>query len=560
MRNTSIKRLITLVIGLLIAITVAVGAVGFYGTKHAVSLLEGVALRDARQQVMIGDIMLRMEINRSQIFQALQHNPASEYAKMHDHPLSVHYAAIAENTQLLRRRWDEFVASLQTPQAKALVKEWYDSSDGLALDKVSAAAEALQAGKWDDTGALLISQINPAYKRGQPAYQRLEDLLGTRGRANAEQANRDIEFQDRLMLCTVVAAVIIALLAAVFLSRSILRPLHKAVDVARRVAKGDLGGQIEVASSNEFGQLLQALADMNGALATIVGEVRSGADTIASSSLQIAAGNMELSGRTEQQASSIEETAASIEELTSTVRQNADNARQANSLAASASAVAARGGAAVDQVVDTMGAINESARKIVDIITVIDGIAFQTNILALNAAVEAARAGEQGRGFAVVASEVRNLAQRSAAAAREIKTLITDSVEKVDSGSKQVDQAGATMQEIVGSIRRVADIMGEITVASAQQQSGIEQIHEAISRMDQVTQQDAVMVGQAAEGARLLQERAAGLAQLVSVFDLGGQLGRGASPEAATDVRTLRQPQNGLARNDAPAPRKLALR
>jgi methyl-accepting chemotaxis protein len=260
---------------------------------------------------------------------------------------------------------------------------------------------------------------------------------------------------------------------------------------------------------------------MNTSLAGIVGEVRSGSDVIATASSQIAAGNMDLSSRTEQQASSIEETAASVEELTTTVRQNADNARQANGLAASASDVATRGGAVVREVVGTMGAINDSARKIVDIIAVIDGIAFQTNILALNAAVEAARAGEQGRGFAVVASEVRSLAQRSAGAAKEIKALITDSVEKVDSGSRLVNQAGTTMEEIVHSVRRVAAIMEEITAATSEQSAGIEQIHEAVSQMDQVTQQNAALVEEAAGAAQSLQDSAAGLVQRVSVFKLG---------------------------------------
>jgi methyl-accepting chemotaxis protein len=259
---------------------------------------------------------------------------------------------------------------------------------------------------------------------------------------------------------------------------------------------------------------------MNDSLVRIVGEVRNGTDTIASASSQIAAGNLDLSGRTEQQASSLEETAASMEQLTATVKQNADNARQANQLAVTASGVALKGGSVVAEVVGTMGAINASSRKIVDIIGVIDGIAFQTNILALNAAVEAARAGEQGRGFAVVAAEVRNLAQRSAAAAKEIKTLIGDSVDKVEEGSKQVAQAGKTMDEIVDSVKRVTDIMAEITAASQEQSSGIEQVNQAITQMDQVTQQNAALVEEAAAAAASLQEQANNLSQAVSVFKL----------------------------------------
>ena len=260
---------------------------------------------------------------------------------------------------------------------------------------------------------------------------------------------------------------------------------------------------------------------MNANLTDIVVRVKSGTDTIATASSEIAAGNLDLSSRTEQQASSLEETAASMEELTSTVRQNADNARQADSLARQASDVARKGGAVVSQVFETMNAINDSSRKIVDIITVIDSIAFQTNILALNAAVEAARAGEQGRGFAVVATEVRHLAQRSAAAAKEIKTLIGDSVDKVQSGAKLVDQAGTTMGEIVVSISRVTDVMAEIRAASAEQTSGIEQINQAIAEMDNVTQQNAALVEQAAAAAESLQDQTANLSQVVAAFHLG---------------------------------------
>ncbi|SNS91854.1 methyl-accepting chemotaxis protein [Noviherbaspirillum humi] len=304
------------------------------------------------------------------------------------------------------------------------------------------------------------------------------------------------------------------------ISRSILVPLNKAVSVARTVASGDLTSRIEVQSADETGQLLQALKDMNDSLTSIVGEVKRSSDTIATASVQIASGNQDLSSRTEQQAASLEETASSMEELTSTVKQNADNARQANQLAISASDVAVKGGEVVGQVVDTMSAITESSRKIVDIIDTIDGIAFQTNILALNAAVEAARAGEQGRGFAVVAAEVRSLAQRSAAAAKEIKGLIDNSVEKVDIGSRLVEQAGTTMDEVVSSIRRVSDIVGEIAAASQEQSTGIEQVNLAIGQMDQVTQQNAALVEEAAAATESMQDQVRSLARSVGAFNL----------------------------------------
>ena len=304
------------------------------------------------------------------------------------------------------------------------------------------------------------------------------------------------------------------------LTLSITRPLNEAVGIAETVASGDLTSHIDGSGKDETSKLLQALKTMNDNLLTIVGKVHSGTDTIATASSEIASGNLDLSARTESQAGSLEETASAMEELTSTVRQNADNARQANQLAVSASEVAVQGGSVVGQVVDTMGAINASSKKIVDIISVIDGIAFQTNILALNAAVEAARAGEQGRGFAVVASEVRSLAQRSSAAAKEIKTLIDDSVSKVDVGSKLVVQAGATMTEVVASVRRVTDIVGEISAASTEQSTGIEEVNRAITQMDETTQQNAALVEEAAAAAQSLQEQASKLTQVVSVFKL----------------------------------------
>jgi methyl-accepting chemotaxis protein len=311
----------------------------------------------------------------------------------------------------------------------------------------------------------------------------------------------------------------ILLTICVLIARSITRPLERAVAIANTVASGDLTSNIEVKTSDETGQLLRALREMNNSLLGIVSQVRQGTDTIASASSQIAAANFDLAARTEEEASSLE-TASAMEELTSTVKQNADHASQANQLAVSASTVAVKGGDVVAQVVGTMGSINDSARKIVDIIAVIDGIAFQTNILALNAAVEAARAGEQGKGFAVVAAEVRQLAQRSAAAAREIKDLISDSVDKIDHGARLVDQAGETMNEIVASVKRVTDIMGEITTASQEQSSGIEQVNRAIAQMDEVTQRNAALVEEEASTAESLQNQAAKLAQMVSVFQL----------------------------------------
>ncbi|WP_343653110.1 methyl-accepting chemotaxis protein [Herbaspirillum sp.] len=323
-----------------------------------------------------------------------------------------------------------------------------------------------------------------------------------------------------IMLAIAALAVLLGGGFAWWTTRSITRPVRHAVEVAQQVADGNLCSEIRAGARDEIGQLLEALRQMNGSLTRIVADVRGGAETIATASAEIAGGNLDLSARTEQQAGSLEETAAAMEELTSTVRQNAENAQQANQLASDASGVAARSGEVVQQVVSTMQGISEASRRIVDIIGVIDGIAFQTNILALNAAVEAARAGEQGRGFAVVASEVRSLAQRSATAAKEIKALIDDSVAQVDAGGRLVVQAGATMGEVVDSVRRVSHIVGEISMATQEQRAGIEQVNHAITHMDETTQQNAALVEQAAAAAQSLQDQSQRLRELVGVFRL----------------------------------------
>ena len=379
------------------------------------------------------------------------------------------------------------------------------------------------AGNLDAAKQIYTSELNAKRELYLAALAKLVADQHRQLDAAASAIRTQYENTRSLMIGLSVLAVLLGIAFAAVISRAITTPLREAVRVAETVSAGDLTSVITVSSRDETGKLMGALKSMNDSLVRIVGEVRQGTDTIGTASSEIATGNMDLSSRTEQQASALEETASSMEELTSTVKFNADNARQANQLAITASEVASRGGVVVSQVVSTMGSINESARKIVDIISVIDGIAFQTNILALNAAVEAARAGEQGRGFAVVASEVRNLAQRSAAAAKEIKTLIGDSVDKVDAGSRLVDQAGQTMDEVVLSITRVTDIMNEITTASDEQREGIEQVNTAITQMDSVTQQNAALVEQAAAAAASMQEQAARLTSVVGVFKLNAQ-------------------------------------
>jgi methyl-accepting chemotaxis protein len=449
--------------------------------------------------------------------------------------------AVLQNRKENSANLDKLAVLIKSDEGKATLKAVQDAREVYRAAQ-QAFLDMMEAGKKQEATTFLLTQVRKDQHTYFDAVRELIKLQDARVIDSGRRAEDTYRSTVNWLMGLATLALVLGAVVAVWITRSITGPLRQAVDVARTVATGDLSARIEVQSTDETGQLLQALRDMNDALVKIVGEVRSGTDTIASASQQIATGNADLSSRTEEQASSLEETASSMEELTSTVRQNADNARQANQFAVSASEVAAKGGTVMTEVVDTMGAINESARKIVDIIAVIDGIAFQTNILALNAAVEAARAGEQGRGFAVVASEVRSLAQRSAAAAKEIKALIDNSVAKADAGSRLVNQAGTTMREVVESIKRVTDIMGEISAASQEQTDGIGQIQLAISQMDQTTQQNAALVEEAAAASESLREQAAKLSQTVAVFRLDGsqvRVARAAPPK--THVAPLKK-------------------
>ncbi len=400
-----------------------------------------------------------------------------------------------------------------------------------SVDKVIAA---IQGG---DTDAARLTLNDKSMHKAEAAYlgamQKLDDVEGNLLAGAPAHAAAAYAMARNLLLVVAAVGVAIAAALALWITRSIVRPANVAVSVAARIAEGDLSEDVPTHGQDEMGRILDAMQAMQRSLREVVGGVRSGSDSIATASHEIALGNQNLSQRTEEQAGALQETAASMEQLGTTVRQNADNARRADQLARSANEVARSGGAVVGEVVQTMKGINDSSRRIADIITVIDGIAFQTNILALNAAVEAARAGEQGRGFAVVAGEVRNLAQRSAEAAREIKSLITASVERVEQGTALVDRAGATMNEVVASIERVTAIVGEISAASDEQSSGVGQVGQAISQMDKATQQNAALVEQSAAAAESLSEQAKHLVDAVAVFRTGGERSQAPARTAA---------------------------
>ncbi len=435
-------------------------------------------------------------------------------------------AAIGTNKKTI----DDAIAVLDQrvylPEAKAVLLRLKDLR-GKYVQSFSKVVQMVEAGDREGATALLKSETLPALDALQEPINAMNALEKKLVETGGRTVVRDIASARIQMLALGAAGLLIGVALAYWITRSIIMPLRRAVAVAQNVAAGDLGSRIEVDGSDETAELLSALRGMNESLIDIVSNVRGGTEAIATATSQIAAGNIDLSSRTEEQASALEQTAASMEELADTVKRNYEQSRHANEIAEAASQVAVKGGSVVSQVVHTMEAINTSSRKIADIIGVIDGIAFQTNILALSAAVEAARAGELGRGFAVVASEVRSLVGRSATAAREIKALIETSVNNVTEGCQQVERAGSTMDEIVVNVRRVTDIMNEITSASQDQTSGIDQVNQAVGQMDQVTQSNAALVEEAAAAAQSLEHQAKGLVQAVSVFKLGelGKLG-----------------------------------
>ncbi|TFW11437.1 HAMP domain-containing protein [Massilia arenosa] len=522
LNGLTIRLRLIVVLGLLSAMLVVGAVVGLTALSRANASMETMYKDRLVALAQLHDVVVGLNQSQLNLAEAVISN-AEVATKMTD--------TVQEDTKKLRAALEQYKATKLTPREAELAKD-FEARFATYLSQAQAPMiEHLRAGMISDAGTTLHEQVVPLFA---PIRKDMADLVKLQLDVSQDAyTGSRTEYHFVFVSCIValLGGLAIAGFMGVLLVRAIVRPLNYAVKVSEAIAGGNLTHTINTESNDEMGRLMTALRAMQDSLSGIVSKVRGGTDLIATASQEIASGNMDLSARTESQASSLEETASSMEELTSTVRQNADNARQANTLAQAASELAGRGGVVVADVVTTMESINTSSNKIVDIISVIDGIAFQTNILALNAAVEAARAGEQGRGFAVVASEVRNLAQRSAAAAKEIKTLIDDSVGKVENGTRLVGEAGSTMKQIVDGIQRVADIMGEISSASGEQTSGIEQVKEAIEQMDTATQQNASLVEEAAAAAASMQEQAAELARLVGIFQVN------ATPAVQAPVR-----------------------
>ncbi|WP_138513911.1 methyl-accepting chemotaxis protein [Rhodoferax bucti] len=491
-----------------------VGGIGLLQTAHladaiADSELMSNALRSSQDADMMHDAI------RGDVLLLVQGASTQNADQM---------AEASKDLQTHAKAFEDAIRELEDKPLPPEVKALLQTTKPMVTDYIAHGKKAQEMAAKDliEAGATIDSF--------QEAFAKLEKQMG----AQADAIEKSVEetrklSQDKVrsskiqVLVAWVISTLLLVAGAIFLAKELSHPIAHAADIANALADGHLHTRIHPAGSDETVQLLQSMEQMQASFGRTVRAVKSSADAVATASAEIAQGNNDLSARTEQQASALEETAASMEELGSTVKQNADSARQANQLAMNASTVAIQGGEVVSQVVETMKGINESSRKIADIISVIDGIAFQTNILALNAAVEAARAGEQGRGFAVVASEVRSLAGRSAEAAKEIKTLINASVERVEQGSSLVDKAGETMTEVVSSIRRVTDIMGEISAASSEQSAGVSQVGEAVTSMDQTTQQNAALVEEMAAAASSLKSQANDLVQVVAVFKLGDE-------------------------------------
>jgi methyl-accepting chemotaxis protein-1 (serine sensor receptor) len=514
MNNLKVSTRLVLLVVVFSGMLVAGAAMGIFGLTQATSGLQTVYQDRTVPLAQLGEIQRLIQRNQLLVANSLTDVDPPSIVRFMDE--------VDANIASVSKLWSEYSATKLSAEEAQLAKDFADNRGRYVAEGLKPAAAALRESKIAVAQKLYTESVTPLYEK---ARQALTPLVKLQVDVAKQEYAKNLELTGTIRWIAVTSLVIglpLAGLWAFFLIRAISQAMNRAVDVAHAVAQGDLTHRIASTGNDELARLMRALASMSEALVKVVSEVRHGSEGVATASAEIAQGNQDLSGRTESQASALEQTAASMEELASTVKQNADNARQANQLAVQASSVAAKGGEVVGQVVQTMRGINDSSKKIADIISVIDAIAFQTNILALNAAVEAARAGEQGRGFAVVAAEVRSLAGRSAEAAKEIKSLISASVERVEQGTALVDQAGSTMSEVVDAIRRVTDIMSEISAASNEQSQGVAQVGEAVTEMDRSTQQNAALVEQMAAAASSLKSQSQELVQVVAAFRLPG--------------------------------------
>ncbi len=513
LKNIAIKTRLVAIIGFLLLACLAIG-VGGLASLDSVNASLKTVYEDRLVAMGQLDRVVRLA-NRHQLMlaKALTDDPADHAAQMN---------ALEKDIGDGDAVWASYSATFMTPEEKALAADFHAKRNAFLSGGIRPAMAAVRAADLPRATVLVHGAIDKLYAEARVPLSALIELQLSVGKAEYLSSQEHFREFRTLSLAAIALAIALGVAVGIWLIRSITIPLRVAVTAAGEIAGGNLAHPIDVDSTNELGRLLAALKDMSTALTATVGDVRSSSDTIAIASSEIAAGNLDLSSRTEQQAASLEETASSMEELTSTVKQNADNARSATVLVTTASGHARDGGQAVGKVVETMGLIKESSRKMSDIIGVIDGIAFQTNILALNAAVEAARAGEQGRGFAVVAAEVRSLAQRSATAAKEIKALIGASVATIDSGCVSIDEAGHSMGNIVASVRQVNEIIERISVAGAEQADGIAEVNRAVGQMDAMTQQNAALVEQAAAAAESLHDQTANLSEAVAIFKVDG--------------------------------------